>query len=99
MRRMISRLFNRFAQIVLGLEFRDPMSGLIIARSNVFERARPNPIGFKVNLETFYKATDLGLKGAEVPIRFVPNTTGRSKAGVREAVRTLSYIITLRFRD
>lgn len=98
LRRIVSRLFNRFAQLVLGLNYKDPMSGLILARKEIFDEVHPNPIGFKINLEIIYKASRLGYLGGEVPIRFVPRAAGRSKAGVSEGVRTLSYIISLRFQ-
>jgi len=98
-RRVVSWLFNRFARVILGLELSDPMSGLIVARKAVFEKTRPNPIGFKLNLELVYQSKRLGFRGEEAPIVFTPRVSGKSKASVKEAVRTLSYIISLRFRE
>ncbi len=97
-RRIISRVFNRLAQLALQLDFRDPMSGFIIIRKIVFQKTQPNPIGFKINLEVVYHATRLGFKGAEVPITFRPRSQGKSKAGLHEAIRTAAYILALRFR-
>jgi hypothetical protein len=75
------------------------MSGLIVARKTVFEKTRPNPIGFKLNLELIYRSRQLGFKGEEAPIIFAPRLSGKSKASAKEAVRTLSYILSLRFRE
>jgi len=97
-RRLASRAFNMIARLILGLKFSDPMSGLVLARTTVFQRVHPNPIGFKINLELIFRATRLGFRGGEVPITFVARSSGRSKAGVRGAVRTLSYILALRLR-
>ena len=97
-RRIVSWLFNRLARVILGLEFSDPMSGLIVARKAVFEKTQPNPIGFKLNLELIYQSKRLGFKGEEAPIIFNPRVSGKSKASIKEAVRTLSYILSLRFR-
>ncbi len=98
-RRVVSMFFNRIARLFLGLEFADPMSGLIVIRKDLFNKARPNPIGFKLNLELIYKSRRLGFNGTEAPITFAPRVAGKSKAGVREAIRTLSYILTLRLRE
>jgi len=96
LRRVVSRSFNRFARVTLGLGYKDPMSGFILARKGVFEKVQPNPIGFKINLEVIYKGSRLGFTGTEVPISFAPRSAGRSKAGVREAYRTMSYILHLK---
>jgi len=98
-RRAVSMFFNRIARLFLGLEFADPMSGFIVIRKALFVKARPNPIGFKLNLELIYKSRRLGFNGTESPITFVPRLAGKSKAGLREAIRTLSYILTLRLRE
>ena len=98
-RRIVSWVFNRLARLILGLDFSDPMSGLIVARKTVFEKTRPNPIGFKLNLELIYRSKQLGFRGEEAPIIFAPRASGKSKASVKEAVRTLSYILSLRFRQ
>ncbi len=97
-RRVASRLFNLAARLFLSLRLSDPMSGMLVTRAVIFEKVKPNPIGFKVNLEVIYGATLLGFKGKEFPIIFRPRQRGKSKAGVREAVRTISYILALKFR-
>ena len=98
LRRVVSRVFNLLAKLILQLGFSDPMSGMIVAKAEVFRKVKPNPIGFKINLELIYRATRLGFRGVEVPIVFRPRSSGRSKAGVREAVRTASYILAVRLR-
>jgi dolichol-phosphate mannosyltransferase len=99
LRRVVSRIFNLLARLILGLDLFDPMSGFIVARADVFLKVRPNPIGFKINLELIYRSKRLGLKGQEVPVIFRSRLSGRSKAGVREAIRTISYILALRVRE
>jgi len=98
LRRVVSRVFNLLARLILQLDFSDPMSGMIVTRAEVFRKVKPNPIGFKINLELVCRAARLGFRGAEVPIVFLPRSSGKSKAGVREAVRTASYILALRLR-
>ena len=99
LRRVVSRIFNLLARLILRLNFSDPMSGFIVVRSEVFRNVKPNPIGFKINLELIYRATRLGFRGTEVPIPFRPRSLGKSKAGVKEAIRTASYILALKFRS
>ena len=98
LRRIASRFFNLLARLFLHLKFMDPMSGLILARAQVFQKVDPNPIGFKVNLELVYRATSMGFRGSELPIVFQARSAGRSKAGLHEGVRTLAYMLALRVR-
>jgi len=98
LRRVVSRVFNLLARLILQLDFSDPMSGMIVVGAEVFRKIKLNPIGFKINLEVVYRATRLGFRGAEVPIIFRPRSSGKSKAGAREAIRTASYILAIRLR-
>jgi len=97
-RRIASRTFNFLARLILGLRLDDPMSGLLLAKTRIFHDVRPSPIGYKINLEFVHRAQRLGFRGAEVPIIFMARSSGKSKAGVHEAIRTMAYMLALKFR-
>ncbi len=98
-RRITSKFFNSLARLIMGIKLSDPMSGLLVAKTRVFRDVSLSPIGYKINLELVCKALRLGLRGAEVPIVFTARRSGESKAGVHEGIRTLAYILAIRFRE
>jgi len=63
----------------------DPMSGFFVVRRDALPLDRLRPDGFKILLEILVTSPDLRV--AEVPFRFDARHAGRSKAGLREAVR------------
>jgi dolichol-phosphate mannosyltransferase len=95
---LISRIFCLFASLVLGLKIKDNMSGFAAVRREVYEKVKLNPIGFKINTELLYKAKKFGFKATEVPIIFEERKFGKSKRTLKEGLKTLKYILELRFR-
>jgi dolichol-phosphate mannosyltransferase len=84
--------------LVLGLKIKDNMSGFAAVRREVYEKVKLNPIGFKINTELLYKAKKFGFKTTEVPIIFEERKFGKSKGTLKEGLKTLKYILELRFR-
>ncbi|HVR30702.1 MAG TPA: glycosyltransferase [Thermoanaerobaculia bacterium] len=63
----------------------DPMTGFFVMRRAALRPELLRPDGFKILLEILVRTP--GLRVAEVPFRFDPRHAGRSKAGLREALR------------
>jgi len=65
-RRIVSWLFNRLARVILGLEFSDPMSGLIVARKAVFEKnpAKPHWVQAKFGVDLSVKTARVQRRGS-----------------------------------
>ncbi|MEM5805443.1 MAG: glycosyltransferase [Candidatus Aenigmatarchaeota archaeon] len=96
-RRIISFIFRKFAAFILGLDLKDNMSGFAAFKRSVFDKIKPDAIGYKIVLETAYKAKKKGLKIKEVPITFYPRRMGKSKSTVLEGLKTIFLIFKLRF--
>jgi len=96
-RRLISNVYRRFTSFTLGIDVKDNMSGFSVIKKKVYDTLKLNPIGYKINLEIMYKSKKHGFKIKEVPISFTKRKAGKSKAGVKEALRTLLFIFRLRF--
>jgi len=92
-----SRIFCLTASFILWLNIRDSASGLFTIRMEVLNKIKLNPIGFKIMIETAFKAKKAGCKIAEVPITFHKRIHGKQKGGFREAFRFLRLIFELRF--
>ena len=81
-REILSRFGSGYSRILLGLNVRDCTSGFrVFARSTVesidFNNIQSNGYGFQV--ETLYRANEVGLSIGEVPITFVERREGVSK--------------------
>lgn len=95
-RLMISKIYCKFASFVLGLKIKDNMSGFSAIRRVVYEKIRPIPIGFKINMEILYKAKRFRFKATEVPIVFLKRKMGKSKGSLKEGLGTLRFILELK---
>ncbi len=95
-RKSVSKTYRWLARRVLHLPLEDPMSGFCAIHREVFNAVKLNPVGYKVNLELAYKASRKGFTITEIPITFYPRRAGRSKAGVKEGLRTFFFIFALR---
>jgi dolichol-phosphate mannosyltransferase len=95
-RRLVSQAFRILAKLILGLGVADPLSGFSAMKREVLQALDLNPMGYKIVTEILYKAKGKGFKAVEVPIEFRRREAGRSKAGAREAARTLALMLRLR---
>jgi dolichol-phosphate mannosyltransferase len=97
-RAMASRSTTTAARLLFPRRLRtvtDPMSGFFLVRRDAVDVDRLRPRGFKILLELLVRHPDL--RAAEVSFTFGERRFGRSKAGIREAVRYLSLLARLRF--
>jgi dolichol-phosphate mannosyltransferase len=90
-RRFESWCANKTAQVLLGFEIKDPMSGYFLVWRKDFVRVQEqlNESGFKILLEILAKLRTPRVK--EVPFTFRPRTFGQSKLS--------SKIVLLYFRQ
>ena len=95
-RKFVSHVFRLMAKSLLKLRLHDPLSGFWAMRREAFLALSLDPIGYKILVEILYKAMSKGFKITEVPITFGRRRAGKSKAGAREAARTLALILKLR---
>lgn len=78
-------------------EVSDPMSGFFLVRRSAIDVPRLRPLGFKILLEIVVRTP--GLRISEVGFTFGERVAGQSKASLREGVRFLSHMLTLRLGD
>lgn len=96
LRHGVSRLSTGLAKLLFPSRLRgcsDPMTGFFM-----FDRRRVDldglrPMGFKILLEVLARSR---LRIAEIPFEFAGRHSGVSKANVRQGVRFLRQLITLR---
>ena len=81
-RRLVSRGGCLYAQTILGLPYRDLTGGFKCFRRRVLEALDFDSIGasgYGFQIETTYRAHQLGFRIKELPIIFVDRTIGESK--------------------
>jgi dolichol-phosphate mannosyltransferase len=97
MRSVVSRATTALARGLFGRRLSgvsDPMSGFFLVRRDALDVGALKPDGFKILLELLVRTP--GLRVAEVPFHFGERHAGRSKASVREGLRFLRLLWTLR---
>lgn len=97
-RRIVTLAFAWMTRLVLWIDIKDPMTGFMVARRNIFDNLRLNPRGFKIVIEIVYKSRGSVM---EVPISFRERQAGSSKAGfnmngIKEMVRILGLLFELK---
>jgi dolichol-phosphate mannosyltransferase len=76
-RRLMSKGATKIAQVSLGIEVKDPMSGFFAFRRRIIEGVKFDAIGYKMLLEILVKTK--GLRVKEVPYTFINRVAGASK--------------------
>lgn len=76
-RRLMSRSATKIAQVGLGIDVNDPMSGFFAFRRRIIEGIKFDAIGYKMLLEILVKAK--GAKVKEIPYTFTNRRDGASK--------------------
>ncbi|HKZ62353.1 MAG TPA: glycosyltransferase family 2 protein [Nitrososphaera sp.] len=76
-RRLMSKGATKIAQVGLGIEIKDPMSGFFAFKRNIIEGVKFDAIGYKMLLEILVKAK--GARVKEVPYTFTNRAFGASK--------------------
>jgi dolichol-phosphate mannosyltransferase len=76
-RRLMSKGATKIAQVSLGIEVKDPMSGFFAFRRRIIEGVKFDAIGYKMLLEILVKTK--GVRVKEVPYTFINRVAGASK--------------------
>lgn len=97
-RRIVTLAFAWLTRLVLWIDIKDPMTGFMAAKREVFNNISLNPRGFKIVIEVVYKSRG---KVIEVPISFRERKAGSSKAGfnmngVKEMLRIFRLLFELK---
>jgi dolichol-phosphate mannosyltransferase len=98
-RKVISRIYCKFAQLLFGLNVKDNMSGFVAVKKEVFVKYPIQNKGYKWLLELLVKSKHDNLKVVEYPIVFEQRKLGKSKANYKEAFHTLWFMLKLRYAD
>lgn len=92
-RRMVTLAFAWFTRLILWVDIKDPMTGFMVAKKDIFNKIELKPRGFKIVIELVYKSR---AKVTEVPISFREREAGFSKAGFNVCgIKEISRIIIL----
>jgi glycosyltransferase involved in cell wall biosynthesis len=92
-RRIVTRVTNSLARLILGINVKDSMTGFIAVKMSVLERIKLRPKGYKFVVEIIYKSK---AKVLEVPITFHKREKGKSKVGFNlKGIKEFSRIIIL----
>ena len=89
---LISQIYCRIARLILHLDIKDPMSGFIVGKRELAEKLELADSSFKFGLELICKANKI----YEYPIFFEKRKKGRSKANLKQGIKTLKLIWNLR---
>jgi dolichol-phosphate mannosyltransferase len=94
-RRLLSRGGNVYSAFMLGVPVRDMTSGYRVYRAGLLremalETIRADGYGFQI--EMTYRASLVGARIAEVPIRFVDRERGQSKMSSRIVVEAMRLV-------
>src|SRR5439155_2022413 len=96
-RSAVSRVSTTLARGFFPMRLRgvtDPLSGFFLVRRTAVDLERLRPRGFKILLEILARSS--GLHTAEVAFEFGRRNAGKSKASVREGLRYLAQLCSLR---
>ncbi|MCZ6581659.1 MAG: polyprenol monophosphomannose synthase [Thaumarchaeota archaeon] len=89
-RKLVHSLAASVARFCAGVDIKDPTSGYRIFKNNVLKMVNFSEIkseGFAFQVELLRYLKKLGLKGIEIPTKFVNRTKGKSKFGFNESVQ------------
>lgn len=76
-RKLMSKGATKIAQVGLGIEIKDPMSGFFAFRRQIVNDIKFDAIGYKMLLEMLVKLKDVRVK--EIPYTFTNRAKGESK--------------------
>ncbi len=99
-RKLVSRVANFFASILLRMPVSEVTTGYRAYRKKIFKKINLNSIksdGYSFQLEILCKLYKAGAKISEVPIVFVDRKVGKSKLGRSEIFNFISTVVRLMF--
>ncbi|MBI4118751.1 MAG: polyprenol monophosphomannose synthase [Parcubacteria group bacterium] len=101
LRRLVSRLSNIYARLVLGVPVRDLTGGFKCWRREVLEKIdleRLDSVGYNFQIETTYKALQAGFRVCEVPIIFTERKFGSSKFNLGIIAESFIKVLLLKLK-
>lgn len=98
-RKIVTLAFAWLTRSILWVDIKDPMTGFMMAKRDIFDRIELKPKGFKIVIEVVYKSK---ARVAEVPILFRERMAGASKAGfsfsgLKEISRIMMLLLELKW--
>lgn len=102
LRKLISRFGNTYARLVLRLPYRDLTGGFKCFRREVLENMdldSLSSVGYNFQIETTYKAHQMGYKIIEVPIVFTERKFGSSKFNLKIILESFFKVLLLKLRE
>jgi len=98
-RRFVSRAGCEYARRMLRVDVRDMTGGFKCFRASALREIAPRSLrahGYAFQIEATYRALELGLTVAEVPIVFTDRTAGSSKMNAAIAREAARQVLALR---
>lgn len=99
MRRVFSRLANRFARLVLGVPISDYTNGYRCYTKSALQRidyAAVRSRGYAVLSEVAYQLARQNVRMTEIPIVFEDRRVGTSKTNLKEVVAALTTVVQIK---
>lgn len=100
-RRVMSRVGSGYAQLALGLPYRDLTGGYKVVRREVLESIDLDSIafdGYAFQVEITFRAARAGFRIKEVPIQFRDRRAGNSKMSARIVIEAAFGVPRMRLR-
>ena len=100
-RRLVSRLGNIYASLILGLPHRDLTGGYKCFRVEVLQAmdiTAVSSIGYNFQIEMTYLAQKKGFRICEIPIFFTERKAGTSKFNAGIILESFWKVLMLRFK-
>jgi len=97
-RKILHSIAGSFARKCAKLDISDPTSGFRIFKKNVLKTVNFSEIkseGFAFQVELLCYLRRMGIKGIEIPTRFVNRTRGKSKMGFCESLQFIKMCYRL----
>lgn len=101
-RRILSRIINRFLQLMLGIKLTDYTDGFRLYSRKAVEfisNSKMKSTGFITLSEIVYKLNKKRFKIAEVPVSIYKRKNGTSTMGIGELTRSLIFILGMKFEE
>lgn len=100
-RRLMSKMTGHLVRFLLGMPARDTSGCYRCYRVSLLRRANLDnliSIGYSFQQEVLHRCVLAGARLGETPIIFADRQAGKSKAGLKEIVRSLSTLLRLGWR-
>lgn len=101
-RRWITLMANWYIRIVLGLKIRDCTSGYRMFPRNILKKIDLESLsstGPEIVQEILYRCRIVGAEFCEIPILFEERAAGTSTFNVKIMIRSLFFVLSLRFSN